>query len=59
MKHTKADLKQTQSLPLSAKILMAKRRIEEWCDREVNPNIETVFVDTGLEYSETQREGKR
>ena len=32
MKHTKADLKQMQSLPLSAKILMTKRRIKDWYD---------------------------
>lgn len=31
-KHTAADLKQMQSLPLSAKILMTKRRIREWYD---------------------------
>lgn len=29
-RHTKGDLAQMQSLPLSAKILMAKRRIREW-----------------------------
>lgn len=29
-KHTKGDLAQMQSLPLSAKILMTKRRIKEW-----------------------------
>lgn len=32
MKHTKSDLQQMQSLPLSAKILMTKRRIREWHD---------------------------
>lgn len=29
-KHTKGDLAQMQNLPLSAKILMTKRRIKEW-----------------------------
>lgn len=32
MEHTKAGLKQMQSLPLSAKILMTKRRIKDWYD---------------------------
>lgn len=32
MIHTKGDLQQMQSLPLSAKILMTKRRIREWYD---------------------------
>lgn len=31
-KHTKGDLKQMQSLPLTAKISMTKRRIREWYD---------------------------
>lgn len=31
-KHTKGDLKQMQSLSLTAKILMTKRRIREWYD---------------------------
>ena len=31
-KHSKSDLKQMQSLPLEAKIEMAKRRIREWYD---------------------------
>lgn len=31
-KHTKGDLKQMQSLPLSAKIRMTKRRIKDWYD---------------------------
>ena len=30
MKHTKGALRQMQSLPLSAKILMTKRRIKDW-----------------------------
>ena len=77
MIHTKGDLQQMQSLPLSAKILMTKRRIREWYDywdgqvyvsfsggkdstvllhiaREVYPDIEAVFVNTGLEYPEIQ-----
>lgn len=77
MKHTKGDLQQMQSLPLSAKILMTKRRIREWYDywdgqvyvsfsggkdstvllhiaRELYPDIEAVFVNTGLEYPEIQ-----
>ena len=32
-KHTITDLHQMQSLPLSAKIQMTQRRIEEWVDR--------------------------
>lgn len=78
MKHTKGDLQQMQSLPLSAKILMTKRRIRDWYDywggqvyvsfsggkdstvllhiaRELYPDIEAVFVNTGLEYPEIQR----
>ena len=31
-KHAAYDLAQMQSLPLEAKILMAKRRIQEWYD---------------------------
>ena len=77
MIHTKGDLQQMQSLPLSVKILMTKRRIREWYDywdgqvyvsfsggkdstvllhlaREVYPDIEAVFVNTGLEYPEIQ-----
>lgn len=77
-KHTKGDLQQMQSLPLSAKILMTKRRIKAWYDyfdgqvyvsfsggkdstvllhiaREVYPDIEAVFINTGLEYPEIQR----
>ena len=77
MIHTKGDLQQMQSLPLSAKILMTKRRIREWYDywdgqvyvsfsggkdstvllhiaRELYPDIEAVFVNTGLEYPEIQ-----
>lgn len=78
MKHTKGDLQQMQSLPLSAKILMTKRRIRDWYDywdgqvyvsfsggkdstvllhiaRELYPDIEAVFVNTGLEYPEIQQ----
>lgn len=78
MKHTKGDLQQMQSLPLSAKIQMTKRRIRDWYDyfsgqvyvsfsggkdstvllhiaREIYPDIEAVFVNTGLEYPEIQR----
>lgn len=77
MIHAKGDLQQMQSLPLSAKILMTKRRIREWYDywdgqvyiafsggkdstvllhiaRELYPDIEAVFVNTGLEYPEIQ-----
>lgn len=32
MKHTLSDLKQMQSLPLSAKIIMTKQRIKAWYD---------------------------
>ena len=78
MKHTIGDLQQMQSLPLSAKIEMTKRRIREWYDywngqvyvsfsggkdstvllniaRELYPDIEAVFVDTGLEYPEIRQ----
>ena len=78
MKHTKGDLAQMQSLPLSAKIMMTKRRIRDWYDywngevyvsfsggkdstvllhiaRELYPDIEAVFVNTGLEYPEIQK----
>ena len=78
MKHTKGDLQQMQSLPLSAKILMTKRRIHDWYEhfdgqvyvsfsggkdstvllhiaRELYPDIEAVFVNTGLEYPEIQK----
>ena len=78
MKHTKGDLQQMQSLPLSAKIIMTQRRIRDWYDywdgqvyisfsggkdstvllhiaRELYPDIEAVFVNTGLEYPEIQR----
>ena len=77
MNHTKGDLQQMQSLPLSVKILMTKHRIREWYDywdgqvyvsfsggkdstvllhiaRELYPDIEAVFVNTGLEYPEIQ-----
>ena len=77
-KHTRGDLQQMQSLPLSAKVAMTKRRIKEWYDywdgqvyisfsggkdstvllhlaREVYPDIEAVFVNTGLEYPEIQK----
>ena len=33
MTHTKGELQQMQSLPLSAKILMTKRRIKDWYDQ--------------------------
>lgn len=78
MKHTRTDLLQMQSLPLSAKILMTKQRIKAWYDywdgqvcvsfsggkdstvllhiaRELYPDIEAVFVNTGLEYPEIQK----
>lgn len=73
-KHTLGDLKQMQSLPLSAKIQMTRRRIRDWVEefgedgvyvsfsggkdstvlldivRKDYPDIEAVFVNTGLEY---------
>lgn len=78
MKHTKGDLQQMQSLPVSAKIIMTQRRIREWYDywdgqvyvsfsggkdstvllhlaRQLYPDIEAVFVDTGLEYPEIRQ----
>ena len=76
-KHAAYDLAQMQSLPLEAKILMAKRRIQEWYDywdggvyvsfsggkdstvllhlvRSMYPDVQAVFVNTGLEYPEIQ-----
>lgn len=78
MKHTIGDLRQYQSLPLSAKIIMTQRRIKAWYDywygqvyvafsggndsrvllhlvRELYPDVEAVFVDTGLEYPEIRQ----
>lgn len=78
MKHTINDLRQMQSLPLSAKILMTKNRIRDWYEyfdgqvyvsfsggkdstvllhiaRELYPDIEAVFVNTGLEYPEIRQ----
>lgn len=78
MKHTRGDLRQMQSLPLSAKIRMTERRIREWYDywdgqvyvsfsggkdstvlldlvRRMYPDVEAVFVNTGLEYPEIQK----
>ena len=78
MKHTIDDLRQMQSLPLSAKILMTKNRIRDWYEyfdgqvyvsfsggkdstvllhiaRELYPDIEAVFVNTGLEYPEIRK----
>lgn len=78
MKHTADDLKQLQSLPLSAKVVMSQRRIKAWYDywdgqvyvsfsggkdstvllhlvREMYPDVEAVFVDTGLEYPEIRK----
>lgn len=78
MIHTASDLKQLQSLPLSAKVILTKQRIREWHDhydgqvyvsfsggkdssvllniaREIYPDIEAVFVNTGLEYPEIQQ----
>ena len=75
MKHTKADLLQMQSLPLSAKIRMTERRIRDWYEywegdvyvsfsggkdstvlldlvRNIYPDVEAVYADTGLEYPE-------
>lgn len=73
-KHTMAELKQLQALPLSVKILMTRERIRNWVNefgedgvyvsfsggkdstvlldivRKDYPNIEAVFVNTGLEY---------
>ena len=73
-KHTMAELKQWQSLPLSIKILMTRERIRNWVNefgedgvyvsfsggkdstvlldivRKDYPNVEAVFVNTGLEY---------
>ena len=77
-KHAAYDLAQMQSLPLEAKILMTKRRIQEWYDywdggmyvsfsggkdstvllhlvRSMYPDVEAVFVNTGLEYPEIQQ----
>lgn len=79
--HTASDLKQLQSLPLSAKVILTKQRIREWYDhydgqvyvsfsggkdstvllhivRELYPDVEAVFVNTGLEYPEIQQFAK-
>lgn len=71
-------LRQKQSLPLEAKIIMTKRRIKEWYEyyqgdiyvsfsggkdstvllnivRELYPNVEAVFCDTGLEFPEIKK----
>ena len=78
VKHTQYDLRQMQSLPLSAKIKMTERRIQEWYDafdgqvyvsfsggkdstvlldiaRQLYPDIEAVFVDTGLEFPSVRK----
>lgn len=78
MIRTASDLKQLQSLPLSAKVILTKQRIREWHEhydgqvyvsfsggkdssvllniaREICPDIEAVFVNTGLEYPEIQQ----
>lgn len=73
------ELKQMQSLPLSAKVRMTERRIQEWINefgidgvyvsfsggkdstvllhivRSMYPEVEAVFVNTGLEYPEIQK----
>ena len=77
-KHNSYDLKQMQSLPLSAKIVMTKQRIIDWYEfwngnvyvsfsggkdstvllhlvRSIYPDVEAVFVDTGLEYPEIKQ----
>ena len=57
---TKEDLAYLQKLPLDLKVMMTKTRIREWVSggkdstvllhivREEFPNIEAVFVNTGL-----------
>ncbi len=77
-KHTLSDLRQMQSLPLSAKIRMTEYRIREWYEafegnvyvsfsggkdstvlldiaRRLYPDIEAVFVNTGLEYPSVRK----
>ena len=77
-KHNSYDLKQMQSLPLSAKVVMTKQRIIDWYEfwdgkvyvsfsggkdstvllhlvRSIYPDVEAVFVDTGLEYPEIKQ----
>lgn len=72
-KHSIGDLRQMQSLPLSAKIRMTEYRIRQWYEefdgqvyvsfsggkdstvlldiaRKLYPNIDAIFVNTGLEY---------
>lgn len=73
------ELRQMQSLPLSAKVRMTERRIQEWVSefgvdgvyvsfsggkdstvllhivRSMYPEVEAVFVNTGLEYPEIQK----
>lgn len=77
-KHNSYDLKQMQSLPLSAKVVMTKQRIIDWYEfwdgkvyvsfsggkdstvllhlvRSIYPDVEAIFVDTGLEYPEIKQ----
>lgn len=73
------ELRQMQSLPLSAKVAMTERRIRDWVNefgtdgvyvsfsggkdstvllhivRNLYPDVEAVFVNTGLEYPEIQK----
>lgn len=73
------ELRQMQSLPLSAKVAMTERRIRDWVNefgtdgvyvslsggkdstvllhivRGLYPDVEAVFVNTGLEYPEIQK----
>jgi len=76
------ELKQKQSLPLEAKVLMTERRIRDWYSsyqgqvyisfsggkdstvllhlvRNLYPEVEAVFIDTGLEYPEIREFVKR
>ena len=77
-KHTIGDLKQMQSLPLSAKVRMTEYRIRQWYEefggdvyvsfsggkdstvllhitRRLYPEVEAVFVNTGLEYPSVRK----
>lgn len=76
-KHTLAELKQMQAMPLDTKITMSQNRIRDWVEgwngnvyvsfsggkdstvllhmvRDLYPDIEAVFCNTGLEYPEIQ-----
>ncbi len=77
-KHTAYDLAQMRALPLELKVIMTKKRIQEWYEHwdglvyisfsggkdstvlkhivdSMYTDVPSVFVNTGLEYSEIQK----